>query len=128
MITKEDLITYIEDRQSKVPYKEFKPIFRIGVMTTIDEEVYPTGKHSGFPKDCPDDIGFYYDFDTAYRAITENWCDIWETCYDYAFLMVRFPGLYEDAGPESRMLFQYDTIKDQYIQIEEPTWFKHVGF
>lgn len=106
-----------------------KPIYEILAFEYPDkEEVYPTGKHSGFPDmGAQDSVGYYYEFDSAYKAITENWCDIHETVYNAAFLICRFPGLYSCVGSNGRIYFVWDPEKEGYVEADEPEIFKHIA-
>ena len=83
---------------------------------------------SGFPDHgATDEVGFYYELETAITAITQNWCDIQEHVYRAAFLICKFPGLYEGSTTESRMYFVWDSNAETFVQQEEPTFFKHIS-
>ena len=100
-----------------------KPIYRILLFSKI-----PTLDERGWP-DCgtQEDVGFYYEYETAVRAMHENWCDIQEHVYRAAFLICKFPGLYEGSTTESRMYFVWDPNTETFVQQEEPTFFKHIS-
>ena len=83
---------------------------------------------SGFPDHgATDEVGFYYELDTAMDAITQNWCDIQEHVYSAAFLLCKFPGLYETTTTEARMYFLWDSETETFVQKEEPVFYKHIG-
>ena len=107
-----------------------KPIYEILVFEHPDKEfVYPTGKHSGFPDmGAQSTVGYYHDFQDAYEAIKENVCDIRETVYDAAFLLCRFPGLYNCVPSYGRLYFVWDDDTYQYEEVEEPEIFKHMAY
>lgn len=106
-----------------------KPIYEILVFEHPDKElVYPSGKHSGFPDmGAQNNVGYYYEFHSAYTAIQENICDIHETVYDAAFLICRFPGLYNPVGSDGRIYFVWDDSKGGYVEADEPEIFKHIA-
>lgn len=105
-----------------------KPIFEILVFEKPNEELMFNGKQSGFPDmGAQDNVGFYYEFHAAYEAIKENICDIHETVYDAAFLICRFPGLYNPVSSEGRIYFVWDDAKGGYNEAEEPEIFKHIA-
>lgn len=128
MVTEQDLRKYIAaELHNHVNDLEYQPIYEILVFEKPDSEtVYPTGKHSGFPDmGATMSPGFYHSFQDAYDAIINNACDIWETCYDGAFLLCRLPGLYMPVASEGRMYFTYDHETRHYVQKEEPPIFNH---
>lgn len=106
-----------------------RPIFEILVFEHPDKElIYPNGKHSGFPAmGAQSNVGFYYDFQDALDVVYENLCDIHETVYDAAFIICRFPGLYDCASSNGRLYFVWDGAKGGYKLTEEPEIFKHIA-
>ena len=105
------------------------PIYEVFVVQHPDRElVYPSGKHSGFPEmGCTATMGFYYDLDDAIEAVEVNACDIHETMYDAAFVICRFPGLYNSVGREGRAYFVWNGETEGYEEKEEPRVFRHVA-
>lgn len=71
--------------------------------------------------------GWFSEFEDAYSSVTDNCCDINETCYDYALIEECKEGL---CNPSSkRWLFKYNQKKDRYFQIGEPAFMqKFCGF
>ena len=130
MTTVEDIVKYVEERKEIIG---FSPIFEIVmVQNNGKEQVYEKdGKiiHSGFPDmGTTSIVGYYYDIDTAICALNENWGDIRATIFDGAFILVKFPGLYDSCGLEQRMWFVWDEEKQGYYQQEEPRIFANLGY
>ena len=87
------------------------------------------GVHSGFPDlGRTDEPGFYYDVDTAVKAMHENACDIRETVYSAGFVLVKFPGMYSPAGPKERIYFLWDDERKGFFEAEEPGLFDHLAY
>ena len=63
-------------------------------------------------------FGYFGDKDTAIQAVTENWCDINETCYDYAVIEHIEPGIHP-IGDE-QIWFQFDYDDRAYHWTEKP--------
>jgi hypothetical protein len=129
MMAKADIAEYIKNKVSV--FNGQQPIFEIMMLeNTGDKElVYPTGKPSGFPDTgITDTVGFYYELDKAIEALHCNTCDLRETVYDAAFILCRFPGLYNCVPSEGRMYFVWDKEKEGYFEAEEPELFKRVAY
>ena len=126
-----DYVKWYQEKHKDQNGKAPNPIFEIMVFEYPNKEMIyhkPEGDvHSGWPDTgCADNMGFYYELDTAIQAMNENWCDIQETCYYAGFILCRFPGLYY-AGT-SRMYFLWDNEKEGFFEAEEPEIFKHVAY
>lgn len=67
-------------------------------------------------------VGWYSEFEDAYSSVSENCCDINETCYKYALIEECEEGLYNPAN--KRWWFEYNHEKDRYFQINEPDFIK----
>lgn len=67
-------------------------------------------------------VGWYSDFETARSSVSENVCDINETCYDYALIEECEEGLYNPSS--NRWWFQFNRETDSYVQINEPDFMK----
>ena len=132
----QEIQDYIKWYQNKYTQKDGTkpvPIFEIMVFEYPDKELTyqrPDGiTYSGYPDTgCTDHTGFYYDLDTAIKAMNENWCDIQETIYHAGFILCRFPGLYNSALAEHRMYFLWDEEKKGFFEAEEPKIFSHVAY
>lgn len=129
MRTKEELLSYAKEIQDLPSSTKNDPIFEILAFENAEKEcVSPSGKYTGFPDTGIERmVGFYYDFDDAYDAIINNVCDIWETVYNGAFLLCRFPGLFQSVTSEARMYFTYNKESGKYEQKEEPELFSHLA-
>lgn len=106
-----------------------KPIYEILVFEHPDkEDIYANGTHTGLPDmGAQSNVGFYYDLQDALDAVYENICDIRETVYDAAFIICRFPGLYNCVGSDGRLYFVWDDANDRYRLAKEPEIFKHIA-
>lgn len=106
--------------------KENKPVVIYTILTCekLEEQIYPTGKKSGFA-DYGDAsvVGFYTSFLDAHEALTNNRTDLHETCYDYACIEKVEEGL---ARPGELVgWYRYDRESNKYIPIETPSFDKH---
>ena len=128
MITKEHILETVS--QEQILHPDHKPIYEIMMIQHADKElVYPTGKHSGFPDTgCTAVMGFYYDLDDAEEAVASNGCDIHEHLYNAAFILARFPGLYQAVGNDMRLYFVWDKENEIFVQKEEPKIFAHIAY
>ena len=129
MMTREKVLDYVSDVQAKHEGIG-APIYTIMVFEKADKELIGTnGKPLGWPDTgCSADMGFYYDIDTAIRAMHENWADIHETCYNAGFILCHFQGVYEASGPYARIFFRWDNDKGGYVEAEEPDLLKHIAY
>ena len=132
----QEIQNYIKRYQEKYVQKDGTkpvPVFEIMLFKYPDKELIyhkPEGDvRSGWPDTGGENyMGFYYELDTAIKAMNENWLDIQEYCFRAGFILCRFPGLYYSAGKESRMYFLWDENKRGFFEAEEPQIFKHVGY
>ena len=101
-----------------------KPIYRILLFSKI-----PTLDKLGWPDyGTQDDVGFYYEYETAVRAMHENWCDIRECVFQAGFILIHYPGLYGTADKEQRIYFEWDNDKQGFFEKKEPTCLEHFSF
>ena len=111
----------------KAEEKEDKPVVIYTILTCekLEEQVYPTGKKSGFPNyGASSVVGFYTSFLDAHEALTNNRTDLHETCYDYACIEKVEEGL---ARPGELVgWYRYDRVSNKYIPIETPSFEKHI--
>ncbi len=99
-------------------------IYTIMVCEKLEEDIYPSGKHSGFPiYGSSRVVGYYRDYADAQKALTTNALDLHETCYDYGCIEKVSEGIYQCG-----MLmgwYKYDKESDSYKPIETPDFDKH---
>lgn len=69
-------------------------------------------------------VGWYSKFKDAYLPVSENCCDINETCYKYALIEECEEGLYNPASPSKRWWFEYNSEQGRYFKIEESDFIK----
>ena len=83
-----------------------------------------TFNHLGIPEyGNRESMGFFYDRDTAYKAVKENWADINEAgAYPAALLVEKEEGLYPHA--EQLNYFVYNRETDEYEPQEIPPQLK----
>jgi len=103
---------------------EERPIYRILLFSKIPEE-----SKNGWP-DCgtQDDVGFYYEYETAVQAMHENWCDIQEGMFHAGFILEHRPGLYVSTTSDNRTYFEWDKEKNGFFEAKEPECLKHFSF
>lgn len=66
-------------------------------------------------------FGFYYDLETARKALNENWCDMHECLYMYAVIEKMYPGIHPDCYLDTDIeWYQYDKEKDGFFLIDTP--------
>lgn len=105
-------------------YYNTKPIYEI----VLFERAGDTYDKYGLPNHGIDDHpAFYYDLDTAIRAMNENWGDIQDCAFHAGFVYARFPGAYSYCGPESRMYFLWDEERKGFFEAEEPNTYEHIS-
>lgn len=68
-------------------------------------------------------VGWYSSYEKAELAVKENWADIFEYSYEYAFIEQIEEGLYPNVP--SRWFFKWNEDTKQYEHIQEPEGFKH---
>ena len=117
------------DSECDLIRSNIRPIYEICVFENPNKElVSKSGKCLGWPDMGAQAImGFYYDIQDAIDVLHMNLCDIRETVYDAAFILCRFPGLYNEVGTNRRMYFVWNDEKQGYFQAEEPEIFKHIS-
>lgn len=103
---------------------ERRPIYRILLFSKI-----PTLNSNMFPDwGTMDDVGFYYELETAIQAMHENWCDLREFVFDAGLIVKHLPGLYESAATENRIYFEWDEDRKGFFEKEEPECLEHYSF
>lgn len=101
------------------------PIYEIiMIQYTNKKAIGSNGKELNFPEwGITESVGYYYEYETAVRALHENWGDINEGgLFEGAWIEMKYPGLYSYSGREGRQLFLWSEERDGYFEIEEPEW------
>ncbi len=111
-------VTIVKETAKKSKKKKRISIFTISVFNDKDID---NPSYLSLPE--MDTSGFYTDKNTAYKAVTENWCDIQERCYDYALIEEVQEGLYGTTN--NRQFFEWNEDTKEFVPIEEPKKFKH---
>ena len=128
----QEILDYIKWYQKEYPDKEDNkpaPIFEIMLFEYPNKEMIYGDIPSGWPDTgSRAHMGFYYELDTAIRAMNENWCDIHEGIYYAGFVLCQFPGLYNVVSTEQRIYFIWDKEKEGFFEAEEPEIFGHVSY
>lgn len=130
MATRDQILKIVSDMAVKT-YEQ--PIFEIMVLRHQGKErIYHTAdgdKPSGFPDILgSDNVGFYHDLDDAILVMHKNCCDIRECVYNAGFILCRFPGLYQCAGSDLRIYFEWDDELEGFFEAEEPKIFEHIAY
>lgn len=73
-------------------------------------------------------VGYFKNFEKAEKAVLDNACDIWETCYDYAVIENVEEGLYQ--YDQNSVWYKWDDLDEEYKRIKgRPEQYKNqVGF
>ena len=75
-------------------------------------------------------VGYYNDFNKSEEAVINNYCNIWETIYDYCVIESILEGLYQYAHGikygEDRWFYKFNKENKKYEKINEPIEFEHV--
>lgn len=126
MATRDAIISYVEEKVDPIP--GFVPIYEIVLFERLREWVTNDGKGSGLPDTSGfNNMGFYFELDDAIATMHENRCNIRETVFNYGFILVHWPGLYNNSsGDYERMFFEWDEEKQGFYEAEEPLWFEHL--
>ena len=105
------------------------PIYEIYLLDNAAKEyIIPHGKPTGWPDTSGESVGFYYELESAVDALHENRLDMRDGgVFNAAFILCKFPGLYNSAGEDMRLYFLWDEAKDGFWEAEEPEIFKHVA-
>ena len=70
-------------------------------------------------------VGWRPTLEMAFETVVKNMCDIWETCYEYAWIEELDYGLYPWAN--QRWFFKYNHKTGRYDEIDEPVILKGRG-
>ena len=92
------------------------PIYEIYVMSEpwhLDEQRFPTcGIHER--------VGFYYEKDTAIRAVTENWCNLQDHYAQAAEVRKIEPGLYSMPSRAQYWYFLWNQETEKFELARKP--------
>ena len=67
-----------------------QPIYEIYVY----EKPWTLNEHGFFDYGIDECVGFYYEKETAIKAVEENWCDLQDHYAKAALVIEKLPGLY----------------------------------
>lgn len=93
-------------------------VITVAEKLNMDETGFPDFGSTSVP-------GWYPRKEDAEHAVTENACDINETCYEYAVIEEIEEGLYNPATSGHRWLYKYNRERNGYEPIPEPECLKH---
>jgi len=128
---RERIIEYVEQYQN-LHNESQPPIYEIVLFEHPCKELiyHRNGEDipSGFPDANLNSMGFYYELYSAVSAMNGNWLDIQETVFHAGFILCRFPGLYQSAGPEARIYFLWNEERQGFFESEEPELFRHIAY
>ena len=88
-----------------------KPVYAIYVMSQpwhLDEKGWPTCGIHEF-------VGYYYEKESAVRAVEENWCNIQDHYAHAAEIREVIPGLYPHP-PQSKCLYYEWNVKEEKFE------------
>jgi len=69
-------------------------------------------------------FGYYSDKATTFKAVKENWCDLFEYLYEYAVIENIPEGIHPMC--EERWFFKFNQKTREFEPIEEPIEFEHL--
>lgn len=125
MSTRENVVIHVEEKAD--PMVGFVPIYEIVLFKKIGEQIMRLSDRLGFA-DISDfkNMGFYYELDEAISVMHENRCDIGEHCFNCGFVLVHWPGVYNNnADKNERLFFEWDKEKAGFYEADEPLMFDH---
>ena len=127
MTCESDLMKFAISWGSKMAYSP--PIYEIWLI----EKIEPLKSLQDFSDlDVADlstleKVAYYYNLGRAIDALHENWTDIYEGCYNHAFIVCRFEGITNAAGREARMFFTWVPESNGFYEDEEPDILLHIA-
>lgn len=92
------------------------PIYEIHVY----EEPWKLNKHGFFDYGIEECVGFYYEKETALKAVEENWCDLQDHYAHAALVMEKTPGLYPLTPRSKCWYYLWNPIKECFEQADFP--------
>jgi len=96
--------------------KDKTPIYEIYVMSDpwhLDDQKFPS---------CGirERVGFYYEKETAIRAVEENWCDLQDHFAQAAEICEVTPGLYVSASPKEYWYYLWNQAEGRFEIARKP--------
>jgi len=127
MIEKKDIAVYVQAQKKKYG-ENVQPIYEIMLFSKPGTEAVAKtaeGADSGFPDIGSYGVmGFYYELDSAIKAMHTNSLDIRETVYNAGMVICRFPGLYNCVTKDGRIYFVWNEEMGGFYEAEEPPLFR----
>lgn len=99
-----------------------KPIYCIVMMekSGADPIKYMNDENVGLPDiGKKAEMGFFYDKDLAFEAMHTNSFNIHERLYNYGYVIMQFPGLYQGPRSGERQYFKWDENSRGFFEDEE---------
>jgi len=96
--------------------KDDTPIYEIYVMSEpwhLDENRYPSAG-------TRERVGFYYEKETAIRAVEENWCDLQDHYAKAAEICKLVPGLYSVHSHTDYKYYLWNPDKERFEPAKKP--------
>lgn len=69
-------------------------------------------------------FGYFKDIDTAREAVTNNWCNIFETDYMYVVIESIHEGVHGFSDIDKVEWYKYDLATEKYYKIDQPEYTK----
>ena len=105
-----------------------QPIYQIYLLKEPAKELMLNdGRSTGWPDTSGESVGFYYELESAIDALHHNVLDIQDGIYKAAFILCKFPGLYNSASDNLRQYFVWDENKNGFWEADEPEIFDHIA-
>ena len=92
------------------------PIYEIHVY----EEPWTLNKQGFFDYGIEECVGFYYEKETALKAVEENWCDLQDHYAQAALVMEKIPGLYPITPRSKCWYYLWNPIKECFEKADFP--------
>ena len=92
-----------------------KPIYEIHVYS----EEWRVDKNGWLEFGIDECVGFYYEKETAIRAVEENWCDLQDHFAQAALIEEKAPGLYPHP-PRSKCIYYIWNKDEQRFERSTP--------
>ena len=92
------------------------PIYEIHVY----EEPWKLNKQGFFDYGIEECVGFYYEKETALKAVEENWCDLQDHYAQAALVMEKIPGLYPITPRSKCWYYLWNPIKECFEKADFP--------